>query len=193
MAGRLSPQTRAGLWLVLRLVIFAGVTYAAAQWFLLAPTKETLFDSVQDTGLAVVFRANSLAATGTVSVFGKTVLESTRKMQLLTRGSGTDRDARKYAIWKEESDGDFYPWAGTPVYAVGGSNWMDYNVMPPIEPGAWKFKVTHRIDRQIQMGPFRFQCMPRYIIYTSPVMTNTLSPPDPPKAPSRRAARRKNP
>jgi hypothetical protein len=190
---QLTQRSRAVLWLLLRLVVFAGATYWAVEWLLLKPTRERLFDGVEDTGLAVWFRANGTRSeTRKVSLLGKTVFESIQERQVVTRGAGTRRKARQYAIWKEHADGEFYPWAGAEWSSTGDSNSIIYKVMPPMEPGPWKFKVEHRVTRKFQAGPFKFEGKPHYVIYSSPTMTNTLSPPDPPKSASARRSWREN-
>lgn len=188
-----TPRSGAILWLLLRLVVFAGVTYLAVEWLLLKPSREKLFDGVEDTGLAVWFRVKgTLSETKTVSWLGKTIFESKRERRVVTRGAGTRRGARQYAIWKPHTDGVFYPQAGASWHSTSDSNSIIYKVMPPMESGPWKFKVEHKITRRFQVGPFRFEGKPRYVIYSSPLMTNTLSPPDPPNSASQRVFRREN-
>jgi hypothetical protein len=175
---RLTQRSRAVLWLLVRLVVFAGVTYVAVESLLLKPSREKLFDGVEDTGLAVWFRVKGTSSeTKNVSLFGKTVFESTLERRVMMRGTG--HGTRQYAIWKPHTDGVFYPQMGAAWYSTSDSNSIIYKVIPPMEPGPWKFKVEHKIMRKFQVGPFSFEGKPRYVIYSSPVMTNTLNPPDP--------------
>ena len=53
---QLTQRSRAVLWLLVRLVRFAGVSYVAVESLLLKPSREKWFDGVEDTGLAVWFR-----------------------------------------------------------------------------------------------------------------------------------------
>ena len=92
---------------------------------------------------------------------------------------GTGHGTRQYAIWKPHTDGVFYPQTGAAWYSTSDSNSIIYKVIPPMEPGPWKFKVEHKMMRKFQVGPLSFEGKPRYVIYSSPVMTKTLNPPDP--------------
>jgi len=179
---RSSPRLRAALWMTLRLALFAGIFWLAVDFLLLRQTREKEFDRVEDTGLLIWFIADGTAIeTRKILVLGKTLFETTKERQVVTRGSGIRRSAWQFAIWKpHDDDGVFYPATTAAVSSIEMSNSIIYKVMPPTEPGSWKFKVTHRASRTVTLGPFTLKGAPIYTIYSSPVMTNTLSPPNPP-------------
>lgn len=169
-----TSRRRTVVFLLLRLLIFGGVTYLAVVGLLLRPPRVEQFSVVEQTGLSTKFRALSpLTDTRSLEVLGITLASMTTERTAFLNGPARQRRLGLGLIWFREGD-DFYPRPGASVYAAEGTNYIDYAVMHPLEAGEWKFKVDYHFSRKFQIGPFRFQGAPHQVIYWSPVMTNSL-------------------
>ena len=104
-----------------------------------------------------------------VSLFGKTVLTVTRTREEVQSGKRRAGKGRAL-IWVKEGE-EFYPQRQSgATFTTEGTDYVDYAVLAPAA-AEWMFKVEHRIVEKYEVGPFRFELRPRYVIYKSPVMT----------------------
>jgi hypothetical protein len=166
---RLNQRSREVIFLLLRLAIFAAVTWWAIEWILLRGVEEREVQVIAAEGITAKFRTlGPMAETNGFSVFGQTVLKVTQTREEVQ--SGKRRAGRAGGlVWVKEGD-EFYP-AGRSgaTFTTEGTNFVDYTVLAP-EAAEWMFKVEHQIRREYVVGPFRFELRPRHVIYKSPVM-----------------------
>lgn len=166
---RLGPRARATAFLLLRLAIFALVTWWAIHWILLRGPEEHEVKVVAKQGFSRRFRTlGATTETNGFRLFGKEVLKVTRTREEVQGGSRRAGKGRAL-IWIKEGD-EFYPHGRSgATFTTEGTNFVDYAVLAP-NASEWMFKVEHQIRRKYELGPFRFELRPKNIIYKSPVM-----------------------
>lgn len=178
MPMQLNPRTRAILFLVLRLAVFAGVSWLAVKWLVLQQVKEEEFELVQEAGLGIRFRSpGAKSEVKSFEMFGAKVASITTQRQEVRRGRSDHRKQGRGVVWVREGE-EFYPRVMANIYSTEGTNFIDYSVMPDNAAAEWRFQVEQRVSRRYKVGPFGFRTKPEYVVFKSPVITEGAPRPD---------------
>src|SRR5688572_1839954 len=100
----LGPRARATVFLLLRLAIFAAVTWWAVEWILLRTTEEREVEVVTKQSFSTTFRTpGATKETNGFNLFGKTVLTVTRTREEVQSGKRRAGKGRAL-IWVKEGE-----------------------------------------------------------------------------------------
>lgn len=174
----LNQRTRAILFLVLRLAVFAGVSWLAVKWLVLQQVKEEEFELVQEVGLGIRFRSpGAKSEVKSFEMFGAKVASVTIEREEVRNGRTDHRRQGRGVVWVREGE-EFHPRVMANIYSTEGTNFIDYSVMPDNAAAEWRFQVKQIVSRRYQVGPFGFKTRPEYVVYKSPVISEGAPRPD---------------